>query len=373
MRRSVKILLKLVIIVAALAAASYLFRDQIIGQFFRPTESTVQPGKSKSEPKIETLAENLATPWSISFLPSGDLLVSERSGQLVRLGERGGKFPIEGVREIGEGGLLGLALDPEFDSNNLLYVYFTIQTSNQLTNQIDSYRYQNDRLQFVSTVLAGIPAAANHNGGALAFGPDNKLYITTGDAADADSAQDKTSLAGKILRLNPDGSTPTDNPFANLVWSYGHRNPQGIAWDDGGQLWSVEHGPSGGQTGRDELNKIQKGANYGWPVITGAQARSGMQSPIVQSGSSDTWAPAGLTYTDGSLYFAGLRGQSLYRAIIDEGAVRLTRYFSETYGRLRAVAQRDGQLYISTSNRDGRGSPAPKDDRILKIDSKMFK
>ena len=370
-RKFLIILASALAVIAIIVGLLFAFRQQLLAFFFQPTESSIRE-VATNEKAVETIAQGLTTPWSITFLPNGAMLVTERSGQIQRIGESGKTYPIDGVRETSEGGLLGIAVHPQFRDNNRLYVYFTTDQGGELTNQIDQYVLSGDSLGFERTIMADIPAATNHNGGAIAFGPDGKLYATTGDAAQSDLAQDTSSLAGKILRMNDDGSVPADNPYGNLTWSYGHRNPQGIAWDKQGSLWSVEHGPSGADSGRDELNLIEKGANYGWPVITGDETRDGMKTPIVQSGDTETWAPAGLGYYDGSLYFAGLRGQALYRAVISGETVTLSRHLSETYGRLRAVTTHDGKLYVSTSNRDGRGSPAPEDDRILRIDPKQL-
>ena len=370
-RKFLIILASALAVIAIIVGLLFAFRQQLLAFFFQPTESSIRE-VATNEKAVETIAQGLTTPWSITFLPNGAMLVTERNGQIQRIGESGKTYPIDGVRETSEGGLLGIAVHPQFRDNNRLYVYFTTDQGGELTNQIDQYVLSGDSLGFERTIMADIPAATNHNGGAIAFGPDGKLYATTGDAARSDLAQDTSSLAGKILRMNDDGSVPADNPYGNLTWSYGHRNPQGIAWDKQGRLWSVEHGPSGADSGRDELNLIEKGANYGWPVITGDETRDGMKTPIVQSGDTETWAPAGLGYYDGSLYFAGLRGQALYRAVISGETVTLSRHLSETYGRLRAVTTHDGKLYVSTSNRDGRGSPAPEDDRILRIDPKQL-
>ena len=370
-RKFLIILASALAVIAIIVGLLFAFRQQLLAFFFQPTESSIRE-VATNEKAVETIAQGLTTPWSITFLPNGAMLVTERSGQIQRIGESGKTYPIDGVRETSEGGLLGIAVHPQFRDNNRLYVYFTTDQGGELTNQIDQYVLSGDSLGFERTIMADIPAATNHNGGAIAFGPDGKLYATTGDAAQSDLAQDTSSLAGKILRMNDDGSVPADNPYGNLTWSYGHRNPQGIAWDKQGRLWSVEHGPSGADSGRDELNLIEKGANYGWPVITGDETRDGMKTPIVQSGDTETWAPAGLGYYDGSLYFAGLRGQALYRAVISGETVTLSRHLSETYGRLRAVTTHDGKLYASTSNRDGRGSPVPEDDRILRIDPKQL-
>ena len=356
------------ILLAVVVAVIILYanREAILARFFEPTQSAVEE-RSVSPETIRTAATNLETPWSISFLPDGDMLVSERGGRLQRVGESGRVYPIGNVRETSEGGLLGIALHPRFEENRLLYLYYTTLMNGTLVNRVDRALLGADELSEQKTILDGIPAASNHNGGAIEFGPDEKVYITTGDAAEERLAQDTSSLAGKILRLNDDGSVPSDNPFNNEVWSYGHRNPQGIAWDEDGRLWSVEHGPSGARSGRDELNMIEKGANYGWPEITGDEKRAGMESPVIQSGDNDTWAPARLAISDGKLYFTGLRGQSLYEVTITEGTPTMKRYFSGEYGRLRAMACQDDTLYIGTSNRDGRGSPRDGDDKIIKV------
>lgn len=360
-RRGVGIGIIVIVVIMGFVGAAYAYREDIVRWYLQPTESTVEQVSVKSEPEV--VASNLDTPWSIAFLPSGDMLVTERSGELQRIGEDGRAFAIEGVRETSEGGLLGVALAPDFEQSAAIYLYYTTNRTGVLTNQVDRYVLDEDRLSERSEIITDIPAASNHNGGAIAFGPDDMLYVTTGDAAEPELAQATDSLAGKILRLKADGSTPSDNPFDNPVWSYGHRNPQGIAWDDDGRLWSVEHG----QSSQDELNLIERGANYGWPTIRGDETRDGMRSPVVHSGNTDTWAPSGLAYYDGSLYFAGLRGQSLYRAeIVESERVNLTQLFSQEYGRLRAVTAHDNSIYFSTSNRDGRGSPAGDDDKILR-------
>ena len=351
------------------AGIAYVFRDGLLKLFMQPTESSLKSGETSGDKEI--VARNLDTPWAIAFLPSGDMLVPERNGQVQRIGTNGNKFQIEGVRETGEGGLLGIALAPDFTSSNHVYLYYTTGSTGALTNQVDRYTLRENKLLGRTEILANIPAATNHNGGSIAFGPDDKLYITTGDAQDENLAQDKTSLAGKILRINQDGSIPTDNPYGNATWSYGHRNPQGIAWDDKEQLWSVEHGPSGPETGYDELNKITRGANYGWPTIRGDEKQEGMQTPVAQSGSNETWAPGGMAYLNGALYFAGLRGQSLYKVdVSNSDAVSnasITRLFANEYGRLRAVTAHKDTIYFSTSNRDGRGSPNKDDDTIIHL------
>lgn len=346
--------------------------------FFKPTDSNLPMGATQEEVEqpsdIDTIATDLSIPWTIVELPDGDLLFTERPGNLKRIGENNQTFAIEGVEHVGEGGLLGLALHPNFEENGHIYLYLTTRTDNGLTNRVERYTYDDDQLSNKQEIIENIPGASFHDGGYIAFGPDGKLYITTGDAGNEQSAQNTDSLSGKILKLNDDGSIPAGNPFKNAVYSYGHRNPQGLAWDDKGQLWSSEHGPSGLDSGNDELNLIKSGANYGWPVIKGQQTRADMEKPIAESGSDETWAPAGLAFYDGSLYFAGLRGQSLYQAEINEdNSVELRAHFAGDFGRLRAVfVNSEDLLLISTSNTDGRGSPEPNDDRIIQINSAIF-
>jgi glucose/arabinose dehydrogenase len=257
---------------------------------------------------------------------------------------------------------------PDYQQNNYIYLYMTMDDpeSDGLINRVVRYTLQEDRLANPATIIEGIPGAQYHDGGRIHFGPDNRLYITTGDSGDAQRAQDRDSLAGKLLRLNPDGSIPQDNPFGTPIYSYGHRNPQGLAWDSQGQLWATEHGSNA----RDEINVLRARNNYGWPVIEGQENRQGMQPPVRSSGRFTTWAPAGTAIVDDHLVFAGLRGASLYVADIQGSDIgEIEPYFDGVFGRLRAVEQGpDGMLYVSTSNRDGRGNPQTTDDRILRIE-----
>ena len=323
---------------------------------------------------ISTAVQNLQTPWEITFLPDGRLLITERSGSLVLIDADSERIPIVGVLEQGESGLLGLALHPEFDQNGLLYLYMSYQGAGSPLNRVERYQFDGKVLSDRMVIIDQIPGDVNHDGGRIEFGPDGLLYITTGDASYGPNAQDINSLAGKILRLHDDGTIPADNPFGNAVYSYGHRNPQGLAWDEQGQLWSTEHGPSGLGSGYDELNLIEIGGNYGWPDIQGDQTRVGMISPRLQSGGNETWAPGDLEIVDGVAYFTGLRGSTLYSVTLNDiRPETLQRHFASEYGRLRALRLgSDGLLYVGTSNRDGRGSIRAGDDKIFRIDPKQL-
>ena len=362
------ILIGLIAIVAGTALAMLAFRDEAKA----PTGTESLPATESSKPEI--VVEGLEIPWEVAFAPDGRIFVTERPGRVRMV--RDGKLDPEPMLRIetstgGEGGLQGMALDPGFTANKFVYLYVSSGSGNDLINRVVRYRESNNRLVEPRVLLDNIPGNNNHNGGRLAFGPDKKLYITTGDSQEPSLAQDRTSLAGKILRVNADGSAPEDNPFGNLVWSYGHRNPQGLAWTTSGQLFSTEHGPSGdlGLCCRDELNRIDEGGNYGWPVVSGDQRRDEMISPVLQSGTSETWAPAGLAVgKDGKLYFAALRGTHLHSVTLNESVGDDSKLLEDQFGRLRAVvAGPDGKLYITTSNRDGRGQVRSGDDKLIRI------
>lgn len=341
---------------------------------------------SRGIPRAEVVTKNLEVPWGIAFLPSGDMLVTERPGTLLRIDPKTGKrratIPLPETASPGEAGLLGIALHPKFKENRYLYLYQTTKTENGTTNRVVRYEFRENDLRNPEVIIDGIPGAIYHDGGRIKFGPPStssgqvkrKLYITTGDATNGYLAQDKNSLAGKILRLNPDGSVPDDNPFGNAVWSYGHRNPQGITWDSEGRLWATEHGRSGLRSGFDEINLIKKGKNYGWPYFEGDEASLEITEPVLHSTSEVTWAPASVAYLDGSLYFGALYGQALYEAVLKgDEVIRLDRYFYEKFGRIRTVAVGpDGFLYLSTSNTDGRGDPLSGDDKIIRVNPKKL-
>lgn len=362
----------------------WLQRQALIALLMSPTPSPVPNGIMVNDnqlliegdrPQIETVAENLNIPWEIAILPDGQILVTERSGSIILVEPVKNEIgQIEEVAHAGEGGLLGMALHPNFSINRWLYIYLTSRDGNELVNRVERYKYEDGSLSEKIIILEGILGAANHDGGRIAFGPDGYLYITTGDAQEVDLAQDTNSLNGKILRINDDGSIPPDNPFENAVWAYGLRNPQGITWDEQGRLWATDHGPSGLESGCDELNLIEKGKNYGWPDVRCDESAVGMTDPVIQSGRDDTWAPAGITFYRGSLFFTGLRGSALYQAALDgTSVVELKAHFKSEFGRLRGlVLGPDDYLYLTSSNTDGRGNPDENDDKLIRIDANIF-
>lgn len=359
----------IIVILVALASSYYFFQNKTI-----PTQTPTSQNtpSSPEDPHQTILAQNLDTPWALAFLPDKSILLTERAGR-VQLIDTSGNLSlaatISSAKEIGEGGLLGITIHPQVDQNNFVYLYYTYSGNGSNTfNRVVRMTLQNKNLTDEQIILDAIPGNSNHNGGRIKFGPDNMLYIGTGDAGEPSQSQDTKTLAGKILRVTDEGKPAPGNPFGNEVYSYGHRNVQGLTWDGQGKLWATEHGRSGIQSGLDELNLIESGKNYGWPDIQGNETRPGMETAKRNSGST-TWAPAGLTTLGDSLFFGGLRGQTLYQAIISGTSVtELKDHFPSQLGRIREVITGpDGMLYITTSNRDGRGTPHSFDDKVIRL------
>lgn len=320
---------------------------------------------------MEVLAENLTIPWEILYLPEDDdWLITQRSGELVSLAH-GTVAVIEETEHTGEGGLLGMAAHPDFIRNRQLYLYVTTRSGSQLINRVLRYTHEDQSLSGRTVILDDIPGARFHNGGRIAFGPDGMLYVTTGDAGDTPLAQRQDSLAGKILRLTPEGDIPPDNPFpGSPVYSLGHRNPQGMAWHpETGDLYASEHGP----TQMDEVNLILPGGNYGWPLVTCDEAPTDYEDPIACY-SGFTLAPSGMTFyappfVNGThLLVAGLRGNQVrHLALNPDGSVISQEVLFSEWGRIRTVSELEGDLYIITNNRDGRGTPQANDDRFIRL------
>lgn len=325
--------------------------------------TSVRPAARVGRPSV--LVSNLAVPWGIAFLPDGDALVTERdSARLLRVTPHGRVTTVAvvtGVEPYGEGGLLGVAVSPSFSRDRLVYLYFSAATDNRIVR----FRYSGRHIGPLETVVAGIPRGGVHNGGRLAFGPDGMLWAATGEHDEPGLAQDKDSLGGKILRMTRDGRPAPGNPFGTLVWTYGHRNVEGMAWDGARRMYATEFG----QDRFDEVNWIRPGRNYGWPAVEGAGGGQGYTDPEL-TWSPDQASPSGTAIAAGSLWAAALRGERLWQVPLSRGGLAGTpvAHFTGAYGRLRTVVQApDGSLWCTTSNRDGRGVPRPGDDKILVI------
>jgi glucose/arabinose dehydrogenase len=324
--------------------------------------SSATPTQSAAPKVIGTVAENLAVPWGIAFLPDKTALVTERdTGRVYRIGD--GKVTRVGevsqARSNNEAGLLGVAISPTFASDHRVFFYASTDDDNRVLRTT----YQDGKLGTMTPILTGIPNADHHDGGRMIFGPDKMLYVSTGEAGQEELAQDKSSLGGKILRITQDGKAAPGNPFGTPVWSYGHRNVQGLAFV-GGQLWASEFG----NHTWDELNKIEKGKNYGWPEQEGKGGAPTYVDPQEQW-STDDASPSGLAYAGGRLWLGALHGERLWRVDLSgEKATGDKAFFIGKYGRVRTVVTApDGNLWVTTSNKDGRGTPAPTDDRILLV------
>ncbi len=360
-------------IVAILAVVLWwnFFAKRVDVPTFSP-DSILTQGNAEEIPAFVSIVKNMDILWSLDFLPDESLIFTERGGKVFIFNLGKDVVPkmlaeFSDVTSVGEGGLLGIAVHPRFTENNFIYLYHTYSKNGELFNRVIRMKKSGDALVEKKIIVDAIPGAEVHNGGRIKFGLDGMLYITTGDAALSAYAQDIGSLAGKILRINGDGTIPESNPFpGSAVYSYGHRNPQGLAWDSEGNLWATEHGASDS----DEINRIVSGKNYGWPTIRGGQKSAGMESPVLESGSS-TWAPSGAAVFEGSFFFTGLRGQALYE--LDLNSRILKTHFNGQFGRVRDVVRGpDNFLYLLTSTRDGRGIPMKGDDQIIRINPRIF-
>jgi glucose/arabinose dehydrogenase len=325
----------------------------------RPSSAASSSGGAAGQ--VSVLVTGLEAPWGIAFLPGGDALVTERDSARILRVPAGGGTPTE-VQQLsevdgdGEGGLLGIAVPPTYARDQLVYVYYSTAEDNRIARM---------RLgQPPQPIVTGIPRSGIHNGGRLLFGPDGYLYAGTGDASERGRSQDTGSLGGKILRMTPDGKPAPGNPFGNLVWTYGHRNVQGLVFDRAGRLWASEFG----QNRFDEINLIRAGQDYGWPTVEGASDDSRFAAPLVTWPTSDA-SPSGVTIAGSTLYVAALRGERLWQVPLEGDRTGTPRAALEgEYGRLRAVQLApDGSLWILTSNRDGRGDPTDDDDRIIRL------
>jgi glucose/arabinose dehydrogenase len=335
----------------------------------QPTTRTASPAtiepKTPERPRVvRTVAENLEVPWGVTFLPDGTALVGERdttrvlaiAGSKVRLAGR-----VQDVRPQGEAGLLGLATSPSYAQDRLIYAYLSTASDNRVVRMT----YDGHRLGEPENVLTGIPNGFIHDGGRLLFAEDGNLFVSTGETGEPELAQDPSSLAGKILRITPDGKPAPGNPVdGSPVWSMGHRNVQGLAFDRDGRLWATEFG----ENTWDELNLIEKRRNYGWPRVEGRGDLEQYRNPYVTWRTEDA-SPSGLAFLDGSLWAGALRGERLWEIpVTEEGTGQPQGWFVGDYGRIRTVTVApNGNLWLTTSNRDGRGEPTPGDDRILEV------
>jgi glucose/arabinose dehydrogenase len=341
----------------------------------QPTTETGRPSSPSSSASgrsapgrprvVGTVATGLEAPWGVAFLPDGSALVGERDTTRVVAIHDGRVRPVarvEGVRPQGEAGLLGLAVSPSYDEDKLVYAYLSTAGDNRVVTMT----YDGRRLGAPKPILTGIPNGFVHDGGRLLFAPDGNLFVSTGEAGQEQLAQDRDSLGGKILRITPEGRPAPGNPVeGSPVWTMGHRNVQGLAFDGDGRLWATEFGSDSW----DELNRIDKSRNYGWPLEEGRGDDPQYRNPFVQWRTAEA-SPSGLAHLDGSLWAGALRGGRLWQVPVTNGGTGKPRdWFVGDYGRLRTVvAAPDGNLWVTTSNRDGRGEPGPKDDRILIVD-----
>ncbi|MFD9465940.1 PQQ-dependent sugar dehydrogenase [Streptomyces sp. NPDC060027] len=341
-----------------------------------PSASPEATPPAKGSVKVlRTVTDDLDSPWGLTPLAEGGLLVSSRDkGTITRIDEKTGKKTVlgevPGVAAAGEGGLLGIALSPEYASDHMIYAYLTTASDNRIVRMLyDERKPSGEQLGAPDTIFKGIPKGMIHNGGRIAFGPDKMLYAGAGETGDRGQAQDKKALGGKILRMTPEGEPAPGNPFGDsVVYSYGHRNVQGLAWDDKQRLWASEFG----QDTWDELNQIKPGDNYGWPVVEGIGDNAKYHDPVAQWHTDDA-SPSGIAYAEGSLWMAGLKGERLWRIPLNgtKTSTDPEAFLEGKYGRLRTVVSAGGdRLWLTTSETDGRGSPTKDDDLLLEIQVK---
>jgi glucose/arabinose dehydrogenase len=340
-----------------------------------PTQTAAPSGSSSPAPSSAppvararmagVVATGLDVPWGIAFLPDGSALVSERdTARIVHVTPQGDVSrvgTVQGVDGSGEGGLLGIALSPAYETDRTLFAYYTAGPENVIARMT----YDGNGLADQRQIFDGIPSGPIHDGGRIAFGPDGFLYVGTGEAGRGEPAQDPNDLGGKILRITPEGAPAPGNPTpGSPVWTLGHRNVQGLAWDARGRMWASEFG----QNTWDELNRIVPGSNYGWPVVEGRSGDDQFRNPVRQW-HTDVASPSGIAVAAGSVFMASLRGERLWQIpLLQHGTAKPRALLTDRYGRLRAVAVApDGSLWVLTNNTDGRGSPRPGDDRIVRL------
>ena len=326
------------------------------------TTAGTTPSQAPTAAVVRGLATGLDVPWDLAALPDESVLVTLRDrAEVVRIDNDGSRRAVAHLAEVapaGEGGLLGIALSPTFVTDQLVFLYYSVAQENRVVR----FRYTGTELTEPTPIITGIPRASNHNGGRLRFGPDGYLYVTTGDAGRTENAQDRNSLGGKILRVAADGSIPADNPFGNAVYSYGHRNVQGIGWDGQGRLYASEFG----QNTWDELNLIERGGNYGWPGSEGETTQPGLITPLLVWRTSEA-SPSGIAVTaDGTVYLAALRGERVWKTSRSGDGMTTPTVFLDGLGRIRDVTIVGQNLLVLTNN-TARGNPRQGDDRLVSV------
>ncbi len=370
----------LIFLTLALALVGCNSKENNLNSIATPPETTSTSQSQESESisyqwGTKVISDNLRIPWDIAILPNSEILFTERGGSLKKIDHNGSVSEVAKISqsvEIGEGGLTGIALDPDFAKNNYVYLYYTYSERNKYLNRISKFIYQDNLISEEKFIVNNLPGGTNHNAGRLRFGPDNKLYILTGDAGQANLAQNQESLAGKILRVNPDGSIPIDNPNPNsLIFSSGHRNPQGLDWHPKTkQLLVAEHG----QEAHDEVNLIEAGKNYGWPNEQECFSNNTKFTNPLFCSEKNRYAPSGATFIgnkfiglENAFFVANLRGEKLVKFDFINNQLVNEEVILDDIGRIRAVVSSGNSLFITTSNQDGRGTVRSGDDKIIEI------